>query len=175
MDKTQEKRNQKRIRWSAVDAILLLLILAALGGMVYRVLVAVLEEPVKSEEMYVVRFDVLPTYEESLLSIKGNDPVYLYENNSHLGYMALRQTESGEEQQVYLIRTSIGQDMATAEGCMICVGGQFADGSLLVDGSDYHLTPGAEVTVCTEKTLFTVRITQIEKHVRAVNAEKNAG
>lgn len=167
MNRNQEKTNDKkeRGRWSAVDVIVILLILAAIGGIVYRVFLAVREEPPTQPDMYAVYFEVAETYAETLKEVRGFDAVYLYENNRHLGYVAVYEDVTTGEYRVALNATPTGTvDMATATGCMICTNGTLSEGGLLVDGSGYYLTPGAELTVCTERALLTLRITEIKAH-----------
>lgn len=156
-------REKTRGRWSAVDVILILLVLAAVAGIAYRVYTVLSDKGEASNgRSYTVSFEVLPTHEDVLAEVEGFDALYLYENNSHLGYLPMfRNAETGEITGPLEIRPADGPDTVTATGCFICFNGTLSEGSLLVEGCGYYLTPGAEVTVCTERVMFTLRITGI--------------
>lgn len=159
-------RKRGKGRWSAVDTVILLLVLLAVGGIVYRVVYAIqAENEAANAPMYAVYFEVAETHTGVLAEVRGFDAVYLYENGAHLGYIAVYEDTLTGEYRVALTTTPVeGTSDVTATGCMICTGGTLSGGSLLLSGSEQYLTPGGEVVVYTERALLTLRITEIRPH-----------
>lgn len=165
----KENRGERRGRWSAVDTVILLLIILAIAGVVYRTLATIRKEHTDvSETTYEVYFEVAETHEDTLAEIRGFDAVYLVENQQRLGYIGVYKDLSTGEHRVAMTVTPVagngGADRATAIGCMISGGTLTADGSLAIPGSDRYLTPGSELVVRTDRALFTIRVTGIRSH-----------
>ncbi len=165
----KDNRKVRRGRWSAVDTVILLLVVLAIAGVVYRTLVTIRkEEAAVIDTTYEVYFEVAETYEDTLAEIRGFDAVYLEENQQRLGYVGVYKDMSTGEHRVAMTVTPVagsgGADRATAIGCMIASGSLMADGSLAIPGSDRYLTPGSELVVRTDRALFTIRVTGIRSH-----------
>jgi hypothetical protein len=152
-------------RWSAVDTVIVLLVLIAVAGLVYRVVYAARTENKNTRTMYRMYFDVVETHEAVLAEIQGFDAVYLYENGVKLGYIGVYEDTATGEYTVALTPTyTEANDMATATGCLVCTDGVMKDGGLLVGESGRYLTPGSELQVRTDRALLTIRITSIREH-----------
>lgn len=169
MEHRNEKQKQRHSRWSAVDTVILLLVLLAIAGIVYRVVMTVRDE--KAEEIqttYEVYFEVMETHEDILAEIRGFDAVYLLENGERLGYIGVYKDGVTGENRVALTPTPVvseeGMNRVTALGCMICAGSTLEDGSLAIPGSDRHLTPGSEMELRTDRAILKVRVTGIRSH-----------
>ena len=132
-------------RWSAMDTVILLLVLVAVAGLVYRVVYAARKDAEADPTMYRVYFEVLETHENVLAEVEGFDAVYLYENDTRLGY--------------------IGVYLDTATGILICNNATVsAGGGLMVGDSGRYLTPGSVLEVRTDRVLMTIRITSVREH-----------
>ena len=167
MEKNWNQRNQRR--WSAVDTVILLLIVVAVAGLVYRVIYAARRDAEADPAMHRVYFEVLETHENVLAEVKGFDAVYLYENDARLGYIGVyRDTATGEQTVALQVAPAVGatgDKRVTATGCMVCTGGTWASGgSLLIGDSGRYLTPGSVLEVRTDRALLTIRITSITEH-----------
>lgn len=159
---------QKR-RWSAVDTVILLLILVAVAGLVYRVIYAARQEATADPVMYRVYFEVLETHEDVLAEVQGFDAVYLYENDVRLGYIGVYRDTATGEYTVALTPTpapgATGDDRVTASGCMVCTDATPASGGgLRIGESGRILIPGSVLEVRTDRAFLTVRVTSIREH-----------
>ncbi len=165
---TERAPRRGRGRWSAVDTVILLLVLVAVGGIVGRVIYAARQSAAEQTAMYAVYFEVAETHEDVIAEVQGFDAVYLYDSDVRLGYIGVYEDTVTGEYRVALTVTPIesidGRRMATATGCLICTDGTLSEGSLLVEGSEQYLTPGSEVNVRTDRACLTVRITSIRPH-----------
>lgn len=169
MDMNQNtKVRSRKGRWSAVDTVIVLLVLVAIVGLVYRVIDAARKEGETARTMYRVYFEVPETHEDVLSEVRGFDAIYLYENNVKLGYIGVYEDTATGTYTVALTPTpamgATGDRRVTAEGCMVCTDGTLEGGSLLVGESGRYLTPGSEVEVRTDRVLLTIRITSIREH-----------
>jgi hypothetical protein len=168
-DKKTEGKAPRKFRWSAVDACILLLVLAVLGGLVYRVADAALRKQDDGERvMYAVYFTVEDTHKDVISEIRGFDAVYDYEDGTKLGHIAAYENPAtGEYAPVITVKPAMNtanSDYVSATGCMICTNATENDGSLRVDGSGRYLTPGTTLMIRTDRALLTVRITEIRVH-----------
>ncbi len=174
MDKKQKRAERRALRrdrggFSVVDVVILLLVLVAVAGVVYRVVYPALSDAVAEEEAsYVVNFEIFETHMDILGAVRGGDAVYVAETNTRLGYIGYRAVEGTEEYEAMLTVTPVGSDegpnRAIGEGQMVCTKGRMQNGALLVSGSDVYMTPGSELEVRTDRALFTIRITAVEFH-----------
>jgi hypothetical protein len=156
-------RNGRKGYWSAVDTVILLLVLASIGGIIYRVAMSISrEESEVSDTVYEVYFQVEETHRNVLDEVKGFDPVYLYENDRLLGAMgATIDPETGAYMAVLTPAYIEGTELATATGCMVCKGSAVQNGGLLVEGTGRYLTRGGVLKIRTDRVLLTVKITEI--------------
>ncbi len=158
---TPERRSKRRV--SVMDIVIILLALAAVAGIAFRV-VSVIREgaPTSKGPRYVVEFSVDETPTDILQGMQAGDGVYLYESGAKLGYMGAYQQEDGRPYRVALTLTpGTAKGTSTAVGEFICTDGEMTNGGLLVNAGGLYLTPGTELTVCTERVLLTVTITEI--------------
>jgi hypothetical protein len=168
-DKKTEGKSPRKFRWSAVDTCILLLVLAVLGGLVYRVADAALGRQDNGKRvMYAVYFTVEDTHMNVLSEVRGFDAVYDYEDGAKLGHIAAYEDPAtGEYAPVMTVKPAVNianGDYVSATGCMICTSATESGGSLRVDGSGRYLTPGATLMIRTDRALLTVRITEIRVH-----------
>ena len=169
MNHRKENRSERRGRWSAVDTVILLLVVLAIAGVVYRALVTIRKENTAVQaNTYEVYFEVDETYEDTLAEVRGFDAVYLVDNQHRLGYVGVyKDLNSGEHRVAMTVTPVAGTQLAnraTAIGCMICAGSLTEDGSLAIPGSDRCLTPGSELVVRTDRAILTIRVTGIRSH-----------
>ena len=155
--------NRRKSRWSAVDTLIVLLVLAAIAGIIYRVVITVTAEP-EAGEVYEVYFEVQETHRDVIAEVRPFDAVYLVENDMRLGAIAATIAEGAGTPAASLIPSYIeGTDMATATGCMTCRAVLSGNGSILVEGTGRYLTSGSILEIRTDRVLMTVRITDIRE------------
>ena len=99
---------------------ILLLVLLAIAGVVYRVVVTVRQETETAQEtLYEVYFEVAETPAATLAEIRGFDPVYLVETQSRLGYVGVYKDASifwWFVRDAKILLTCIGEDSPTFFG-----------------------------------------------------------
>ena len=166
----ESNRMEKHKRhWSAMDTVILLLIVVAVVGLVYRVVYAARRDNSAESVMYRVYFEVLETHEDVLAEVRGFDAIYLLENDVCLGYVGVYEDTATGEYTVALTQTPAsgptGDDRVTASGCMICTNAlPNQGGGLRVGNSGRVLAPGSMLEVRTDRVLMTIRITAIREH-----------
>lgn len=163
------KGKKQRLRWSAVDTLILLLVLVTVAGFVYRVVDTANKDMAREPVRYRVYFDVMETHADVLAEIQGFDPVYLYENDAFLGQIGVYQDQTTGEQTVALTVTpapeTAWENRATATGCMVCSNATISPGGgLRVENSGRLLVPGSVLEVRTDRVLMTIRITSIREY-----------
>lgn len=176
-----EQLNGKRARrkWSAMDTVILILIVAAVASVVGRVIYAYLQRGSEDEaSIYTVDFDVADIREAVLQNVSGFDAVYLYESGARIGYIGVEESDGEQWVALYPKNTWTGQDLnedestegetlpvatgsTAAQGSMICTGGDLEDGCLYLDAAGLYIAPGSELKVCTDRVVFTLRVTRI--------------
>ncbi len=156
-------RNGRRPRWSAVDTVILLLILAAIAGIIYRVVATVTQDQEQMQgTVCEVYFEIKETHRDVLAEVKGFDTVYLYENDMRLGAIgATIDVVTGDTVAVLTVTPIEGTELADATGCMICRGSVERNGGVLVEGTGRYLTLGSELQIRTDRVLLTVKVTDI--------------
>ena len=167
-----EKKGDKPTRkrgWSVIDTVIVLLILSAIAGVVYRVADAARQSiATEGRPMYAVYFSVEETHKDVLAEIRGFDAIYDPEDGVKLGYIAAYEDteEEGYKPALAIVPAvnATGRDRVTASGCFICPEGTMMNGGLLVGGDDRYLTPGTELSIRTDRAIFTIRITEIRVH-----------
>jgi hypothetical protein len=165
--KKNQSDKQKR-RWSAVDTVILLLVLVSVAGLVYRIVYAANKDAAAEPVMYRVCFEVLETHEDVLAEVKGFDAVYLYENDVRLGYIGVYEDTATGDYTVALTPSpapgATGDNRVTAVGCMVCTDATPVNGGIRVGDSGRYLVPGSILEVRTDRALLTIRVTSVRKH-----------
>ena len=161
---SSKKKSQNPKRWTAVDTVLLLMLLLAVGGILLRGFLpeSSLGENGGEDMMsgpYYVDFAVAEIHPLVLGEINAFDPLYLYETGDLVGYVGVYDDGSMALHTVNPLAN--GGSTVSAEGCMVCLEGMYRDGSLLVKGMDTYLSPGSILTLRTDRAVLTVEITAI--------------
>lgn len=153
-------------RWTVIDTVVVLLVLVAVAGLVYRVIYSARKDQEAETTPYRVYFEVLETHKDVLAEVKGFDAVYLYEDDIRLGYIGVYQdTATGEYTPALTVSPGEEMNYVTATGIMICNDATLAPGGgLRVEDSGRYLTPGSVLEVRTDRAILTIRITSIREH-----------
>lgn len=154
-------KKRKSKRWTAVDTVIVLLLILAVGGVVLRGVVdweRQAETPVSGP--FYVEFSVAEIHPTVLGEIAAFDPLYLYESGDLVGYVGVYDDGTMALHSVGQI-SSINGSVISAEGCMVCLEGVYENGSLLVTGMDQYLSPGTKLALRTDRAVLTVEITAI--------------
>ena len=161
--------NKQKKRWSAMDTVILLLVLVAVAGLIYRVVYAARKDAEAEPTLYRVYLEVMETHETVLAEVEGFDAVYLCENGARLGYIGVYQDTATGEYTAALNTTpaegATGNDRVTATGILVCNNAAPASGGgLRIGDSGRYLTPGSVLEVRTDRALMTIRITSVREH-----------
>ena len=162
---------------SVIDIVIILIIVAALVGIGFRIYAT--QHPTVSTEKgeYEVSFRVdsvsymLPNY------LRTGDEVYLSDSGRLLGVLQnSSEYEEGSALAVTPARVTVldengnyvsvsypGEALVDAVGVVLASGYYDANGSFLLDGK-IHITPGEVLHVRTELVDFSLTVTEIEKH-----------
>ena len=159
-----------RGRWSAVDTVILLMVVIALGAQLWQAILVNREtEAEKTPTVYEVTFTVPSVRREVLEEIQAFDGLYLYEDGTRIGSVGQLEDEEGRQ---YIALTPVepgpdgitGSVYVSAEGCMMCTEGELRDGGLLIPECGLLINPGSELTVRTDKVLLNIRVESIRAH-----------
>lgn len=150
-------------RWSAVDTLILLMLLAVIAGLIYRVVITVTAESEKGA-LYEVSFEVMETHRDVLAEVRAFDEVYLVENDMRLGAMGctIVDESTGTVAPALTIEHIPDSDMATATGILVCRSAREENGNLMVEGTGRYLTSGSVLEIRTDRVIMTVRILSID-------------
>lgn len=153
-------------RWTVIDTVVVLLVLIAVAGLVYRVIYTAHKDMQEEPTPYRVYFEVLETHKDVLAEVKGFDAVYSYEDDIRLGYVGVYQDQTtGEYTPALTAFPGEEENHVTATGIMVCNNATLAPGGgLRVEDSGRYLTPGSVVEVRTDRAILTIRITSISEH-----------
>lgn len=169
-----EKKNAKgKGRWSVADTFIVLLVILSVGGFAFRFVFAGWQAEKENKTLlYDVTFVIEDVHPATLSRIDAADTVYMYDQltaSEALGYIdTVTDEETGEQHAALsVVPAPEGSPVArvSAVGTLVCTGARFEDGFLMVDGCPQCLAPGTEITVCTERVMFTLKVTGI--HARA--------
>ena len=154
---------KREARWSVIDTVILLLALAAIVGIVYRIVITVTDDGDAGKRCQVF-FEVSETHRETLSEIGAFDEVYLVENDMLLGSIGATSYDenTGVGVPALTIVSVEDSELVTATGCMVCRGTVADDGSILVGETGRYLSRGSVLTVRTDRVLLTIRITDIK-------------
>ena len=161
MESKQSNTLSRTGGFSVIDVLIILLVLAAIVGIVYRVVMTVSDDAAEGTVCRVY-FEVSETHRDVLSELRAYDTVYLYENDMRLGMIGATMSEEGNTAPALTIVNSESGDTATATGCMVCRAVSVQDGSILVDGTGRYLTRGSVLEIRTDRVLLTVRVTDIQ-------------
>lgn len=186
MDNERKTESHSKRRWSAMDTVITILLVAAVVSLVGRVIYAYRNRShADVAHLYTVEFEVASIQAENLRQIEAFDVVYVYESGAMVGYIGAEEMDGVRSVAIHAKKTmesaettegalteETGIEVAEgvppiftgyteAYGSMICVGGELEDGCLYVSNMEAYIAPGTELTVCTDKVLFTMRVRSI--------------
>lgn len=161
MESKQSNTLPRKGGFSAIDVLIILLVLASIVGIVYRVVMTVSDDATGGTVCRVY-FEVSEVHRDVLAEIRAYDTVYLYENDMRLGVIGATIGDEGKTSPALTTVNSESGDTATATGCMVCRAVSVRDGSILVDGTGRYLTRGSVLEIRTDRVLLTVRVTDIQ-------------
>ena len=157
------KRGEKKgLRWTAIDTVILLLVLVALAGVIVRcfVLPSAEDDLAENGNAYYVEFTVREIHTDVLEEFEVSDRFYLYETGEMIGYLGYYDDGS----RALTAGGPVSEDntrFVTADGCLYCTNGKMENGSLLLQDVSTYLTPGAVLQLRTDRAVMTVEITKI--------------
>ncbi len=166
MSKSKEKslRRKQGRGWSALDTLMVLAVVLAIGGVLLRAFMPTKEPQADAVQgPYYVYFTVAEINATVLEQIGGEEALYLYDTQEKIGYVAVEDEENRKPAlwQTDVLSEKSGQ-MVSAKGCMVCINGAWQNGSLIPDGTEKHIAPGSVLTLCTERAKLVIEVTQIQ-------------
>ncbi len=175
MNEKQKNRKLRlggKERYSALDIVIVFLLLVAVAGIGFRWVSGALDTEAVAEigENYFVSFKISETSRYVLEDLRGSVPetdagadasplryeaVYAADGGYFLGDLSMNTLKIN----VLPAGTTL-PDRAVGTGKLLCKGVMEND-SLRVQGSDRYLSVGSELAVRTERVVLTIKITQI--------------
>lgn len=150
-------------RWTAVDTLIVLMVVLAVAGAVVRgVLDVGKTSDAASTEILFVDFTIAEIHPTVLAEIEAFDALYLRETGELLGYVGVYDDGTLALHVVNPL-SAVNGSAVTAEGTFVCLDGTYQNGSLLITGMTDYLSPGSVLTLCTERAVLTVEITGIRR------------
>ncbi|MBE6585054.1 MAG: hypothetical protein E7645_00845 [Ruminococcaceae bacterium] len=153
------KQPRKGSRWTAVDTVILLMVLLAVAGVVARSFMQTPKVTPQDNATYFVEFNIKEIHQSALEGLQAGDALYLYETNALVGYIGKYENDKIAINETGAVEGKKGY--VTAWGCMFCRDASYKDGALLVEGTDTYLVPGSVMLLRTDKAVFEVEITKI--------------
>ncbi len=158
---TGRRGRQTSARWTVIDTVIVLMVLLAIAGAVLRsVMDSDKDKVVADTGTYYVDFTIPEIHPSVLAEIQAFDALYTYETNTHVGYVGAYDDGTIALRTVTPLNSN--GSFVAAEGCMVCLEGTMKDGSLLIRGMDTYLTPGMSLTLCTERVMIVIEISDIQ-------------
>ncbi len=160
---SEGKRSKKKGgRWTAIDTVILFLVLVALAGVVVRSFVFPngKDTHTVAEGPYYVEFTVREIHAEVLEEFNVSDRFYLYETNELVGFLGYYADGTRALQAVAPVAEEDDR-LVTAEGCLYCPDGKMENGSLLLTETGTYLAPGAVLKLRTDRATMTIEIKKI--------------
>ncbi len=157
-----KRPGKKGGRWTAIDTVILLLVLVALAGVIVRsfVIPGGKDELAVTEGPYYVEFTVREIHAEVLEEFSVSDRFYLYETGELVGFLGYY--ADGTRALKAVAPVTEGNDrLVTADGCLYCSDGKMENGSLLLKDTSTYLAPGAVLKLRTDRATMTVEIKKI--------------
>ena len=148
-------RKGKKSEFTAVDAVVLLLVLVAVVGAVFGWVYQALDNGSELDESatYAVTFRISETHGDVVDGLAVGDAVYLLEDGSFLGYLR-------DDLSVCDVTDAAYADRVTGTGSMVCLG-NISGRSLELGEGGRCLTPGDTLLVRTEREFLTIDILEI--------------
>lgn len=162
-DMDNKMMNQPKKRWTVMDTVVLLLVLAALAGIVARVVYTARREAEETPVIYYVDFEVMEIHKDVLAEVKGFDAIYLYENDVRLGYMGVYQ-DGVVALAITPVAGAADSNLVTAKGTLVCNNAIPApNGGIQAGSSGRYMTPGSVLEVRTDRAVMTIRVTAVRE------------
>lgn len=181
-EKKKARRAGRTRRWSAADSVIAFLVILSVAGIIYRLFLfddKVVESGgnVNSDgNIYALEYTVESTYEAVADSIKAMDKVSLLETGDYIGYVAPYDDYSPVISKKYLDGSSAGAEdetdasgadgdvsyeLVSLEGVLFCNASTMQSGSLYIAESERFISPGSEITVCTDTAILNIKVISI--------------
>ena len=179
-EKKKARRAQRTRRWSAADSVIAFLVVLSVAGLIYRLFIFD-DKMVESGgnihsdgKIYALEYTVDSTYEAVADSIKAMDKVSLLETGDYIGYIAPYDDYSPVISKKYLDGVKgpsedknaasdahTPYDMVSLEGTLFCNASTMQSGSLYIAESERFISPGSEITVCTDTAILNIKVISI--------------
>ena len=164
-----EKTSKNRRRLNVIDVLIIMLVLALLATVGYRVYTQITESDEGKKSEFVISFESDAEYRAMMKAIKNGDEVYFCSDGVLMGYIYDKKNDG--KAVVYELGLEDGAEADTALYDTVSFGGMVALSAQAdeVRGSDYYvigdrnLSVGSKIEVYTEKATFTITIKSIGK------------
>ena len=154
---------QKKLRWSAVDTVIVLALLLAVAGLIFRGFFEENQDEEVSGSTCIISFTIDEIHKDVYQELRGGDWLYMYDTGEVVGYIGMYEDGSYAIVQTGVIPNT-GGEMVSANVSMVGVDGLFSEGSFLPQHTEQYLSPGSVVKLRTEQAVLTARVTEIIKH-----------
>ena len=163
-----EKTSKNKRRFNVIDVLIIMLVLALLATVGYRIYAQSTDNAGDEKSDYVIVFESDEEYRAMIGALKNKDEVYFCFDGTLMGYL-YDDTDDGKSL-IYEIGTG-EEESETGVYEKICFGGMIALSSQAneVKGSDYlvigdrNISVGSRIEVYTENATFTLTVKSITK------------
>ena len=142
-------------RWTVIDTVILLLLVAVVAGVVYRA-VDFFKDDRYTTEYHVSFTGTQAVYRTVPEQIGERDDVYLYDTEIRLGYI---------KSECMTVDEADEYGNVTYTGYFTVDQGTMKDGRLSVEGGKATIAVGDELVICTERMALSVRVEAIEEQI----------
>lgn len=164
-----EKTSKAKRRFNVIDVLIIMLILALLATVGYRVYAQISENGEGEKSDFVIVFESDAEYRSMMKTIKNGDEVYFCSDGVLMGYVYDKKNDG--KAVIYELGLADGEVADTALYDKVSFGGMIALSAQADDvkGNDYlvigdrNISVGSKIEVYTEKSTFTITVKSIGK------------
>ena len=164
-----KKTSKSRRRLNVIDVLIIMLVIALLATVGYRIYAQITDNSGDKKSDYVVVFESDEEYRAMIGALKKNDKVYFCSDGVLMGY--LYDKNNDDKALIYEVSTQDDNSKNDELYEKISFGGMIALSAQAdkVKGSDYlvigdrNISVGSRIEVYTEKATFTITVKSIAK------------
>ena len=164
-----EKTSKNKRRFNVIDVLIIMLVLALVATVGYRIYAQVTDNAGDKKSDYVIVFESDEEYRAMIGALKNEDEVYFCSDGTLMGYL-YDDADDGKSL-IYELGASEEEGEETGLYEKICFGGMMALSAQAneVKGSDYlvigdrNISVGSRIEVYTENATFTLTVKSINK------------
>ena len=166
---SENKKTRRKI--NVIDVVIILLVLALIGTVVFKIYTKISDNPSNKHSKYIVTFECDEEYNSLVKHLKSGDAVYFSSKGTLIGYLYDAPVDG--KSAVYEIKAN-GDETDTANDDAYVktrLGGKMrlASNAVKVKNGEYYtiedvtISKGSTINVYTEKVVFTLTVKDISE------------